>query len=257
MKERQIQGLQSEEVQPPMQSVAGETTNGQKDRMKVDLHCHSEASWDCDTPISSIPAQCQRNGIKVQAITDHNEIWGAEKLKNLVAANPDYDLTVIVGEEISTAEGEIIGLFLDQKIEPGLTPEETVRQIQKQGGLVLLPHGFDPLKRYRLQPDARERIEKEIDIIEAFNARVSRPRWNNVAAQWAAERDMLMSAGSDAHRLADIGEAWVEVGKSPIDGPEDLLAALYDASPSGNWTHPILAFILKMWGRVKAFLNLN
>jgi predicted metal-dependent phosphoesterase TrpH len=215
--------------------------------MKVDLHCHSEASHDCITPLADIPQQCRQAGIQVQAITDHNEIWGAKELKALVDADPDYDLDVIIGEEISTNRGEIIGLFLEEKIEAGLSPEETVRQIRQQGGLVLLPHGFDPLKRFRLHPDALMQIADEVDIVETFNARISRPRWNQAAVAWCEKRKVLMSAGSDAHRLADIGAAWVEVPKQPILGPADLLRALENGVPTGKWTHPVLAFIAKMW----------
>jgi len=219
--------------------------------MKVDLHCHSETSWDCITPLDDIPAQCKKKGIQVQAITDHNEIWGAQVIKAQVESDPHCDLTIIVGEEISTAEGEIIGLFLQEQIEPGLTPEETVRQIQAQNGLVLLPHGFDPFKRFRLQPEARARVANELDIIETFNARISRPHWNQAAVEWAEKRGLLMSAGSDAHRLVDIGAAWVEVPRRPIRTPQDLLEALEDGVPTGDWTHPVLAFVLKMWGQAK------
>ncbi len=224
--------------------------NGDK-KIRIDLHCHTEASWDCITPIEQIPAQCQKRGIHVQAITDHNEIWGAKKLKELVDNSPEYNLKVIIGEEITTSEGEIIGLFLQDKIEKGLTPEETVRQIKAQNGLVLLPHGFDPLKRYRLQPDARARIADQLDIIEAFNARVSRPRYNEAAAIWAGENKRPISAGSDAHRLVDIGDAWVEVSAAPIQYPADLLRLLINSNPTGTWTHPVLAFFRKKWGQLK------
>lgn len=219
--------------------------------MKVDLHCHTEASHDCITPLTAIPQRCQEQGIQIQAITDHDQIWGGQQLKALVEQEAIPNLTVIVGEEISTAEGEIIGLFLQERVAPGLTPEETVRQIRAQNGLVLLPHGFDPLKRFRLQPAARERITREIDIVETFNARISRPHWNRVAVSWCEEQGVLMSAGSDAHRLVDIGAAWVEVPRRPINGPADLLLALEKGVPMGNWTHPVKAFLLKMWEQLR------
>lgn len=214
--------------------------------MKMDLHCHSEASADCVTPIDRIAERCLERGIAVQAITDHNEIWGAQKLKELVEKN-GHPLSVIVGEEVSTAEGELIGLFLTEKIEAGLTPEETVARIREQGGVVLLPHGFDPLKRFRLKDEARSRIREEIEIVETFNARISRPTWNRAAVDWAQEQNCLMSAGSDAHTLADIGEAWVEVGARRIGTAADLLAALDGGVPVGVWTHPVLAYVYKWW----------
>jgi len=226
--------------------------------MKIDLHCHSEASADCTTPLERIPERCAERGIAVQAITDHNEIWGAHKLKALVQKN-GHPLRVIVGEEVSTVEGEIIGLFLEEKIEAGLTPEETVARIQDQGGLVLLPHGFDPLKRFRLKDEARARIRDEIQIVETFNARISRPTWNRAAVAWAEEHGCLMSAGSDSHTLADIGEAWVEVPARPINAPTDLLAALDGGVPVGIWTHPVLAYAYKLLdtlrNRVRAWVG--
>ena len=219
-------------------------------RMRVDLHCHSEASADCITPLEKFPERLIERDIQVQAITDHNEIWGAQQLKALVEEQ-GYPLTIIVGEEVSTSEGEIVGLFLKEKIDAGLTPEETVEQILAQGGLVLLPHGFDPLKRFRLTDAARGRVGDAIQIVETFNARISRPRWNQVAVDWAEERGCLMSAGSDAHTLADIGAAWVEVPARPIHGPEDLLLALEGGVPVGEWTHPVVAYGYKMldWAR--------
>jgi predicted metal-dependent phosphoesterase TrpH len=223
-------------------------------KMKVDLHCHSEASHDCTTPLTIFPQRCKQQGVRVQAITDHNQIWGAQKLQELVAEQAEkekIELTVIVGEEISTREGEIIGLFLKEKIEPNLTAEETVAQIKAQGGIVLLPHGFDPLKRYRLKPDARERVAKQIDIVETFNARISRPRWNQAAVHWCEERGVLMSGGSDAHTPADIGSAWVEVPLRAVSGPADLLKALAGGMPAGEWTHPVLAYVYKMWDRAR------
>jgi predicted metal-dependent phosphoesterase TrpH len=81
--------------------------------MKLDLHCHSEASHDCETRLQSIINRCHTTGINVQAITDHNQIWGAVKLEEMTRDDPT--LTIIVGEEISTKEGEIIGLFLQEK----------------------------------------------------------------------------------------------------------------------------------------------
>jgi predicted metal-dependent phosphoesterase TrpH len=238
--------------------VGGKTELG---TMKVDLHCHSEASHDCCTPLELIPLRCQTRGVNVQAITDHNLIWGAQRIKGIVeelaqnaeAGGPSYraPLTVIIGEEISTNEGELIGLFLEERIESGLSPEETVERIKSQGGLVLLPHGFDPLKRWRLRPEARERIAHSIDIVETFNARISQPRWNRAAVAWSLERSLPISAGTDAHTLADIGSAWVEVPYQPIQKPQDLLRALEEGTPAGQWTHPVIASIYKLWDRTR------
>jgi predicted metal-dependent phosphoesterase TrpH len=220
--------------------------------MKIDLHCHTEASHDSSTPLELIPNRCLSREVSVQAITDHDQIWGAQKLKSMVEDEKEagwHSLTVIVGQEISTSEGEIIGLFLEEAIPPGLSPEQTVEQIQNQGGLVLIPHGFDPMKRWRLRPEALERIAGAVDIIETFNARISNIRWNQAAVAWSQERDVLMSAGSDAHTLAEIGSAWVEIPLRTIQGPKDLMDALRGGKPVGDWTHPVVAYVYKVWDR--------
>lgn len=222
----------------------GTSSTSPKGMMRIDLHCHSEASHDCRTPLTSFPARCAARGISVQAITDHNEIWGAQKLQTLVQGS---GLTVIVGEEISSRDGELIGLFLNEKISPGLSAEETVAAIRAQGGLVLLPHGFDPLKRWRLKPEALEQLANNIDIIETFNARISQPHWNRVAVRWAETHQRIQSAGSDAHTLGQVGDAWVQTPQRPIREPSDLLQALREGTVMGRWTHPAWAFVLKMW----------
>lgn len=225
--------------------------------MKIDLHCHTEASADCITPIELIPQRCLEQGIRIQAITDHDEIWGAQEVQKLVRNNPELELEIIVGEEVMTNMGEIIGLFLNEKIEPGLSPEETVRQIRAQGGLVLLPHGFDPIKRFRLKDSAREAIAQDIDIVESYNARISNLKWNQAAADWAEAHDLPVSAGSDAHLLTDIGAAWLEAPFELVNTPQHLLHSLQQGVPTGIWTHPVQAFLQKQWHRLLSRLGLK
>ncbi len=212
--------------------------------MRMDLHCHSEASMDCRTPLTEFPARCLARGIRVQAITDHNQIWGAQRLQEMCADNPD--LTVIVGEEISSRDGEIIGLFLREVVPAGLSAEETVERIKAQGGLVLLPHGFDPLKRFHLKLNALERVAESIDIVETFNSHISRPRWNRRALEWADQHKKLKSAGSDAHTLARVGAAWVQTPQRVIETPEDLRRALEAGTVMGEWKHPFVAYAQKL-----------
>ncbi len=212
---------------------------------------------DCITPLDLIPLRCLQQGIRIQAITDHDEIYGALELQKMVANDPDLELIIIAGEEVMTTAGEIIGLFLQEKIEPGQTPEDTVRHIREQGGLVLLPHGFDPLKRFRLKDAAREAIAHQIDIVESYNARISNLQWNDAAADWAKARDLPISAGSDAHLLADIGSAWLEAPFQLVNSPQDLLHCLRQGVPTGIWTHPVKAFLQKQWHRLTSRLGLK
>jgi predicted metal-dependent phosphoesterase TrpH len=225
------------------------------DTMRIDLHCHSVASWDSSSPLEDIPKRCLEKSIRVQAITDHNCIWGAQAIQK-IALDQNMPLTIIVGEEISTTDGELIGLFLTEPIPEGLTPEQTIVEIKKQGGLVLLPHGFDPLKRWHLKAAALQRVAASIDIVETFNSRISRPRWNRAAVAWADEQGRVMSAGSDAHTIADIGSGWVEVPLCSIQTPADLMGALQGGVPMGVWTHPVIAFIFKMIDRTRRKLKI-
>lgn len=216
--------------------------------MRMDLHLHTEVSHDCKTALRDIPAWMLRTNTRVIAVTDHDQQRGGPELQQLIQdMGLDDRLSVIPGEEVTTSEGELIGLFLKERIEPKLSPEETVRQIKAQGGLVLLQHGFDPLKRYRLRPEATARIADDIDIVETFNSRLSRHHWNRVAAEWGAARNLPFSAGSDAHTLRDIGEAWVETPFRLIHTPEELLAALREGQVAGRWTHPVEAYGVKQW----------
>lgn len=221
--------------------------------MRMDLHCHTEASHDCVTPLQSVLRRCRQQYIAVQAITDHNQIRGALELREMATAPGDP--LIIVGEEVTTDEGEIIGLFLEELIPEGLPVEEVIDRIREQGGLVLLPHGFDPLKANRLSPVARERVRDEIDIVEVFNARVSHPRRNSDAATWAAEHGLPASSGTDAHIASALGTSWVETPERQIKGPPDLVEALRAGTVSGTWTHPVAAYIYKLWdsGRRAAY----
>ena len=206
--------------------------------MRLDLHSHSLASHDCDTPLELIAPACKVAGIDVLAVTDHNEIWGALEL----AKHATPDLQIIVGEEVYTSEGEIIGLFLTELIPRGLTPEATVERIHAQGGIALLPHGFDPLKPSRLTPAARARVSGQLDVIEGLNGHVSWTGWNAQAVLWGNLNGKPLSAGSDAHRAKDLGSVYVETPTRTIATPNDLLEALRTGNLQGRWRNPVFSF---------------
>lgn len=208
-------------------------------QLRIDLHCHTLASYDCKTSLEAVVLACQHNKIDVLAITDHNEIWAAQKLAALGLANPQF----IVGEEVYTNQGEIIGLFLQEKIARGQSPEHTLAEIHEQGGLALLPHGFDHLKPSTLKAVARERIKASLDIIEAFNGHTAQARSNHHALVWATSHGLPISGGSDAHRAADIGSVYLETTDTIIKTPMDLLAALKVGKIIGRRRNPILSFL--------------
>lgn len=185
---------------------------------RIDLHVHSSASFDSRTPPEEVARRCRALGLGPVVLTDHDTVDGALALR---AQGHD----VIVGQEITTSEGELIGLFLDRTIPSGLTPDRAVDRIRQQGGLVYLEHPYDTHRR-RLNEEAIERLADQIDIVEVWNGRSS-PELNARAAELRATLGAAPGAGSDAHRPDEIGRAYVEL--EPFEGPHDFLAKLHEA----------------------------
>jgi predicted metal-dependent phosphoesterase TrpH len=186
--------------------------------MKADLHAHTHFSRDALTSVETFARRYQQAGIDCVAVSDHNNIDGA------LAVREGAAFRVIVSEEIKSSEGEIIGLFLRETVRKGLTPEDTVRAIRDQGGLVLVPHPYDRLRRSPLRPEALLRIMKDIDIIEVFNSRTVFAADNERSRRLATEHGKLMSAATDAHTPWEIGLTYVEM--PAFEGPGEFLVAL-------------------------------
>jgi len=184
----------------------------------VDLHMHTSHSHDCATDPEALVDHCIRQGLGAIAVTDHNEISGA-----LEAAALDKPITVIVGEEVKTSQGEVIGLFLREKIERGLPMADTIAEIHRQGGLVLMPHPFD---RLHTIPDSATLLRhlEQIDVFEVYNSRLLFDSFNDDALRFATKYNLVQSAGSDAHVLQGIGTA---INRIPaFDGPEEFLVSM-------------------------------
>jgi predicted metal-dependent phosphoesterase TrpH len=175
-------------------------------RLKLDMHTHSEYSPDSRTPIEAQAKALVAAGIDVVCATDHNTIEGALRLRELATS-----LRVIVGEEVTSRDGEIIGLFLEKPIPRGLSGEETISRIHDQGGVVSVPHPFSRNRLYHIKRGALERLWQQIDCIEIFNAREAFAADNLRAAVFAKERNIPGAVGSDAHRTSEIGRAWLEI----------------------------------------------
>jgi len=184
----------------------------------ADLHMHTSHSHDCATDPEALLDHCIAQGLGAVAITDHNEVSGA-----LEAAALGKPITVIVGEEVKTSQGEVIGLFLQERIERGMTMDDTIAAIQDQGGLVYMPHPFD---RMHTIPDPATllRVLDSIDIFEVYNSRLLFDAFNDDAMRFAAKYNLIQAAGSDAHVLQGIGTALNQV--PAFDGPEEFLLAM-------------------------------
>jgi glycosyltransferase involved in cell wall biosynthesis len=192
----------------------------------VDLHMHTSHSHDSATPVETLLARARERGLGAIAVTDHNEIDGALEAREQ-AERDGTGLKVIVAEEVKTAEqGEVIGLFIDEKIERGMTLKETIAEIRRQGGLVYVPHPFD---RMHAVPDYADLLEvvEDIDAIEVFNAKVAYAGFNEEAARFAAKYRIVAGAGSDSHVSQALGS--VRIQMRDFDGPDEFLESLRDA----------------------------
>ncbi len=208
--------------------------------LRLDLHVHTRASHDCLAEYCDVVRFARARGLHRIAITDHNEIEGAFRARDLA---PDL---VIVGEEVKTAEGaDLSGLFLDAKIPKGLPARETALAIREQGGLVYAPHPFAGSKG--LGEEVLDEIAEWVDIVEIFNARLHRPELNRRAQTWAELRGLPGGAGSDAHTLNEIGRGVVEV--PDYGGRSDFAAALSEGRVTGT-TSGRLVHLASTWAKV-------
>ncbi len=192
-------------------------------RAFVDLHCHTDASFDSlSTPGAVVRAAAER-GLTHLAITDHDRLDGALAAR---ASAPD-GLMVIVGEEVKTAEGDLICLFLQRAIPPGLSAVATIRAARDQGGLVGIPHPFDRLRGSLLTDGRMEAIAPLVDWVEGHNARLV-GNGNERAMAFATEHDRPVVAVSDAHTILEVAVAYTVLDGDPST-PDGLLAALASA----------------------------
>ena len=186
--------------------------------MKVDMHVHTKYSKDSLLSLEGLFSVCRRKGINCIAITDHNTIRGALEFQKR------FPLRVIVGEEIESKAGEIIGLFLKEEIPPGLSAGKTIATIKKQGGLVYLPHPFDRWRKASIDFKSIEPFWNEVDIIEVFNSRSLISSWNEQALELAGERRKPYGVGSDAHSEKEVGKSLVEI--EDFHSPAEFVANL-------------------------------
>jgi hypothetical protein len=177
---------------------------------------------DCATPVETILGTAREIGLGAIAIADHNAIEGAFLARELSEGDP----LVIVAEEIKTAEGEVIGLFLEEAIPEALSFDDTLSLIKEQGGLVYVPHPFDAL---RTTPTYRALVDNlhRIDIIEVFNAKVALSSFNLSAERFAAKYNIVAGAGSDSHVPQGLGTAVIRM--PPFSDPVSFMEALWEA----------------------------
>jgi predicted metal-dependent phosphoesterase TrpH len=189
-------------------------------RAFIDLHCHTSASFDCLSDPRKVVRAAAARGLTHLVVTDHDRIDGALRARD---AAPD-GLTVIVGEEIRTADGDLIAAFLESAVASGSSAADTIAAVRAQGGLVGIPHPFDRFRGSLLRDARMETLAPLVDWVETHNARLV-GAGNERAAIFARDHDLPGVAVSDAHTIVEVGVAYTALGGDPST-PEGLLEAL-------------------------------
>jgi predicted metal-dependent phosphoesterase TrpH len=191
------------------------------------MHMHTEYSRDSRVPLAEFTDLARKAQLGAVCITDHDTIEGGLRLREMATG-----LQVIVGEEITTADGELVGLYLETRVAPGLTAEHTIELIHEQGGLAYVPHPFSRNRRRHLRYSVLERVAPTLDIVEVFNAREVASASNLRALEFARQHSLPGGVGSDAHRPIEVGRAYVDV--APFVTPQELVVALRDGKVTGT-----------------------
>lgn len=187
--------------------------------LRVDLHLHSDFSHDGRSSLQQLIDRARECGIDRLALTDHNTAEGALSFARLA---PEL---AIVGEEAKTLEGEVIGLFITDRLPPFRRPEDVMDLIHAMGGLTYLPHPVDP-HRSHFRASRIVDLADRVDIIETYNPWCDSAA-NRAAAQLAAELGKVTATGSDAHSAEELGRSWMEMDK--YSGVADFLDKLRSA----------------------------
>jgi len=199
-------------------------------RSFLDLHCHSSASFDSVASPDRLMAKAVRIGLTHLAVTDHERIDGALRARD----RAPHGLTVIVGEEIRSADGDMIGLYLERAVPPGLSAADTAAAIHEQGGLVGLPHPFD---RFRSsggtqaadQQRTLDALAAVVDYVEIHNARAYRDA-NPLATAFAESRGLELG-----------------VAQTVVPGLVDGSAALLALLPAATIIQGRASYLVRGW----------
>jgi hypothetical protein len=205
-----------------------------KKSIRVDLHNHTHYSPDSILSPKQFVREAMRRRLDAVAVTDHNTIRGALPVRELA------DFSVIIGEEVRSKDGEILGLFLSEEIPKGLSAGDTIARIKDQGGIVGVPHPFDSLRSALREDELLAHID-QIDFIEGLNARMVFPSHNEKAREFAAARNLPVTAGSDAHSAWEVARVWAEI--PPFEGATDFIAALRQGRLVGRLSTPLVHLI--------------
>ena len=208
-------------------------------KVRLDMHTHTEYSPDSRMRLADFAAKAAASGLGAVCVTDHNTVAGALRLREM-----DVPFKVIVGEEIYSLGGEIVGLFLREAVPPHLPAAETIERIQDQGGLAYIPHPFSRNRLRHLKLETLTELAPRIDVVEVFNAREMTASSNAKALAFAVAHGIPGGVGSDSHRLSEVGRAYVEI--ADFETAPELVIALREGTITGKLSG--MAMHVRTWG---------
>ena len=214
-------------------------------RSFIDLHCHTSASFDSLARPADVVRAAAARGLTHLIVTDHDRIDGALRARDLA---PD-GLTVIVGEEVRTTDGDLIVAFLERAVAPGMSAIETVAAVREQGGLAGIPHPFDRMRGSLLTDARMSALAPLVDWIEVHNARLV-GGGNERAAAFAREHGLAGVAVSDAHSVLEVGVAY-----TALDGDPSTPAGLLGALAGAEIVPGRASYAVRLWTPVAKAVN--
>jgi predicted metal-dependent phosphoesterase TrpH len=202
--------------------------------IKAEFHCHTCYSKDSLVKIQDLLTTSERKGLDRVVVTDHNTIQGA------LEAHVLDPVRFIVGEEIMTLEGELIGIFMKELVSPRLPAMRTIEVLREQGAFISVSHPFDALREGGWELNDLLKITPYIDAIEVFNSRCMSPKFNTQAEDFAKQHKLLGTVGSDSHTTGELGSATLILPE--FDDPAGLKEALKSALPNTRLSMPWVHF---------------
>ncbi len=198
--------------------------------LRVEFHCHTRYSKDSLTPPQKLVEACRRKGIDRVVVTDHNTIEGARVAQ---ALDP---VSVIVGEEIMTLQGEILAAFVKEGIPAMLSPLETIHRLRSQNAFISVSHPFDKGRSGAWREEDLLEILPLVDAIEVYNSRCTRPSYNQLAMEFATKHQIAGTVGSDAHAAFELGRAVLLV--EPFRDSNELRTVIRQGRQQTQWSPP-------------------
>jgi predicted metal-dependent phosphoesterase TrpH len=198
--------------------------------LRVEFHCHTQASDDSLTRPNDLVGIARRKGVDRLIITDHNTIAGARAAQ---ALDPEL---IIVGEEIMTTQGEILAAFVTEEVPPHLSPTDAIRRLKEQGAFISVSHPFDRLREGSWKEQDLLAILLFVDALEVYNSRCMFPGFNRAARRFAEKHNIPGTVGSDAHALFEVGRSLLLLEQ--FEGPDEMRKVVRKGIPQVKWSPP-------------------